>query len=142
MDIIKETLKRTSWNSIFKMIIFVIVGVILVCIPKDVENLVIWLIQNVIYNATLLKAIIGIWLMYKLFVKVNSAVELKDSKNKVWILLLVLAIIMFVGELYSLINLDNIIIIIGRIMIIHSIVDIIENIIIIKHIDEVLDDSK
>ena len=59
MDIIKETLKRTSWISILKMIIFVIVGVILVCIPKDIENLGIWFIQNVIYNITLLKTIMG-----------------------------------------------------------------------------------
>ena len=84
------------------------------------------------------RVIIGIWIIYTSFVRISTALQIKRIGNTVWIYSLVLAIIMFMCGLYTVINPGTIIVTIGIIMIIYSVIDILENIIFMKNVDEIL----
>lgn len=87
---------------------------------------------------TILRIIIGIWIIYSSFVKLALSLKMKQIESKAWIYGLVLAIAMFICGIYVVINAGTIIATVGVIMIIYSIIDIIEDIICIKNIKEIL----
>ena len=84
------------------------------------------------------RIIIGVWIIYTSFVRINTALQIKKLGSIAWIWGLVLAIIMFMCGLYTVINPGTIIVTIGIIMIIYSIIDIIENIIFMKNVNDIL----
>lgn len=84
------------------------------------------------------RIIIGIWIIYTSFVRIHSAIQIKRNGSRAWIYGLILAIIMFICGLYTIINSEAIIVTIGTIMIVYSILDIIENVIYMKNINELL----
>lgn len=85
---------------------------------------------------SIFRIIIGIWIIYSSFVRINSAVQIRSIGNKSWIYGLILAIIMFACGLYILVNKGAIIVTIGTIMIIFAIIDIIENLIFMKNVNK------
>lgn len=87
---------------------------------------------------SIFRIIIGIWIIYTSFVRINSAIQIKRIGSNAWIYGLILAIIMFACGLYTIINKGAIIVTIGSIMIVYAVIDIIENIIFIKNVNEVL----
>lgn len=87
---------------------------------------------------TILRVIIGIWIIYSSFIKLSLSLKIKTIGQKAWIYSLILAIIMFVCGLYIILNSGTILATIGIIMIIYSIIDIIEDIISLVYIKEVL----
>lgn len=86
---------------------------------------------------SIFRIIIGIWIIYSAFIRMNASVQIKKVNNTVWIYSLILAIIMFCFGLFILINSGAIVTTIGFIMIAYSIIDIIENVIFMKNIKEI-----
>lgn len=181
MEYLKEVLKKTGRTSIVESIIFIILGIILVCKPEETVKMISGILgiifmvigiykiinyftskeNNDFYNLDLIygltaivigivamaymniigsvfRIIIGVWIIYTSFVRINTALQIKKLGSIAWIWGLVLAIIMFMCGLYTVINPGTIIVTIGIIMIIYSIIDIIENIIFMKNVNDIL----
>lgn len=83
------------------------------------------------------RIIIGIWIIYTSFIRINFSIQIKKIDTKAWICGIILAIIMFICGLYVIMNSDAIIITIGIVMIIYSVIDIIENIIFISNVNKI-----
>lgn len=84
------------------------------------------------------RIIIGVWIIYTSFVRISTSIQIKNVGSNAWIVSLILAIIMFLCGLYTIINPGTIVMTIGIIMLVYSIIDIIENIIFMKNVNEVL----
>lgn len=87
---------------------------------------------------TILRIIIGIWIIYSSFVKLTLSLKIKQVESRAWIYSVILSIVMFVCGIYIILNEGTIIATVGIIMIIYSIIDIIEDLICIKNIKEIL----
>ena len=85
---------------------------------------------------SIFRIIIGIWILYTSFVRINLAIQIKRIGSKAWLPSLLLAILMSIAGLYVIVDSGAIIVTIGFIMIIYSVIDIIENIIFMKNIDK------
>lgn len=85
---------------------------------------------------TILRIIIGIWIIYSSFIKLTLALKMRDLEIKAWVYSLVLAIIMFGCGLFIVLNSGTLIVTIGIIMIVYSVIDIIEDIICMINIKE------
>jgi len=87
---------------------------------------------------SIFRIIIGIWILYTSFVRINFAIQIRKMGSGVWFCSFILALIMFICGLYTIINSNAIIVSIGIIMIVYSVIDIIENLIFMKNIKEIL----
>ncbi len=87
---------------------------------------------------SIFRIIIGVWIVYTSFVRINAAIQLKRINSKAWIYSLLLAILMFSCGLYVIVNTGAIIVTIGAMMLIYGIIDIIESIIFMKNVKEIL----
>lgn len=87
---------------------------------------------------TILRVIIGIWIIYSSFIKLSLSLKIKNVGHKAWIYSLILAVVMFACGLYIILNSGAILATIGIIMIIYSLIDIIEDIICLVYIKEIL----
>lgn len=92
--------------------------------------------MNVI--GSVFRIIIGVWIIYTSFVRISTSLQIKRVGSNMWIGSLILAIVMFLCGLYTIINPGTIVATIGVIMLIYSIIDIIENIIFMKNVNEIL----
>ena len=88
--------------------------------------------------ASIFRIIIGIWIVYTSFVRINASIQIKRVGSEAWIYSFILALIMFACGLYVIINSNAIIVSIGIIMIVYAVIDIIENIIFMKNVNEIL----
>lgn len=86
--------------------------------------------------ASILRIIIGVWIVYSSFIRISSALKLRAAQVKAWTYCLGLAIIMLIGGLYIIIHAGTIIMTIGIIMVIYAIMDVIEDIIFMKNVKE------
>ena len=84
------------------------------------------------------RIIIGVWIVYTAFVRINSAIQIKRIGSKAWIFGLILAVLMLICGLYVIIYSNAIIVTIGAIMIVYSVMDIIESIIFMRNINKIL----
>lgn len=84
------------------------------------------------------RIIIGVWIIYTSFISINTSLQLRKMGGTTWIWSLVLAFIMFACGLYTVINPGTIVITIGAIMIVYAVLDIIESIIFMKHVNKIL----
>ncbi len=99
-------------------------------------GIIIMVYINIIGSA--FRIIIGIWIIYTSLVRLNSAIKIKKLGSKVWIYSLAIAMLIFLCGLYVVINSGAIVATIGTIMIIYAIMDIIEDIIIMKNLKELI----
>ena len=82
--------------------------------------------------------IIGMWIIYSSVVRFSSALKLKSTNTDIWIYALVISIIMFICGLYVALSSGAIIFsAIGAIMIAYAVLDIVENIILIKNVNKI-----
>ena len=88
--------------------------------------------------ASIFRIIIGIWIVYTSFVRINASIQIKRVGSEVWLYSLILALIMFACGVYVIINSNAIIVSIGIIMIVYAVIDIIEHIIFMKNVDKIL----
>lgn len=84
------------------------------------------------------RIIIGVWIIYTSFVRINTSLQIRKVSGRIWIWSLVLAIIMFLCGLYIVITPGTIVVTIGAIMISYAVIDIIENIIFMKNVNKML----
>lgn len=85
------------------------------------------------------RIIIAIWIIYSGIMNLQTAIVWKDFKSRLWLFTLILSIVMIIGGIYVLVNTGAIIQTIGVIILAYGIIDIIENVIFIKKIDNYLD---
>ena len=85
---------------------------------------------------TIFRIIIGIWIIYSAVVRASSALKLKTLNSNIWIYTLIIAIAMLACGLYVVLNEGTVIVTIGILMIVYSVMDVIENAIFIKHLDD------
>ena len=88
---------------------------------------------------TLFRLIIAIWIIYSGLMNFQTCIVWKEYKSKLWLTTLLFSIIMIIGGIYILINTGALLQIIGTIIVIYGILDIIENVIFIKKIDNYLE---
>ncbi len=96
-------------------------------------------IVTIVYSGTIasiLRIIIGIWIIYTALIRVSSSLKLRTAGIKAWTYCLGLAIIMFIGGLYIILNAGTIVMTVGIIMVAYAIIDIIEDIIFMKNVKE------
>lgn len=87
--------------------------------------------------ASLLRIIIGVWIIYTALIRFSSSLKLRQLSNNIWIYSMVLSVIMFIGGLFIALNPGVITTTIGIIMIVYSIIDIAETIIFMRNMKDV-----
>ena len=88
---------------------------------------------------SIFRILIAVWIIYSGIMNLQTAIVWKDYKSKLWIITLVLSIIIVIAGIYMLVNQGAVLQMIGGIIVVYGIVDIIENVIFIKKIDNYLD---
>lgn len=87
---------------------------------------------------TILRIIIGIWIIYSSLIKFTLTLKMRQLELRVWGYSFILSLVMFLCGLFILLNSGAIIASIGIIMIVYSVIDIIDDIICIKNINDLL----
>lgn len=105
-------------------IMAIIIGIITICYSGAI--------------ASLLRIIIGVWIIYTALVRFNSSIKIRDISGNVWKYSAGIAIVMFICGLITLLNSGAITATIGTVMIIYSVMDIIESVIFMKNVKEIL----
>ena len=72
-------------------------------------------------------------------INLQTTIVWKDYKSRLWLLTLILAIAMIIAGIYILVNSGAILQTVGVAIVVYGIVDIIENIIFIKKVDDYLE---
>lgn len=83
---------------------------------------------------TVLRIIMGIWIIYSSIMRINLSAKLKMIDSRMWIYCLVLAFVMLIAGTYILFTPNIILVTIGITILIYSILDIIESIIFLLNI--------
>ena len=78
------------------------------------------------------RIIIGVWIIYTSLINIISALKLKDINSKNWIPTLVIAILMLICGLYVIVTSGAIVATVGVFILIYSIMDIIETLVLLK----------
>ena len=94
---------------------------------------------TMVYSGTIesiLRIMIGIWIIYSGFTRFNLSFRLKNINSKLWAFVLILSIIMVVGGVYVTFYPGALIVTLGVIILIYSIMDIIEGFIFMRNIKE------
>ncbi len=100
-------------------------------------GIIIMFCSSIIFS--LFRIIIAIWIIYSGLMDLQTTIIWKDYKSKLWLLTLILAIVMIIGGIYILINSGAMLQIIGIIIIVYGIMDIIENVVFIKKVENYLE---
>lgn len=87
---------------------------------------------------SLLRIVIGIWIIYSGLVRLGLTLKFRNIDNKLWITVLILAILMIICGLYITLNSGAILTTIGIIMLIYSVMDLLESLIFVKTVKEIL----
>ena len=88
---------------------------------------------------SLFRILIAIWIIYTGIMNFHTSFVWKEYKSKLWVTTLILSFVMILAGIYVLVNSGAIIQTIGIILVLYGIVDIIENIIFIKKVDNYLE---
>ena len=88
---------------------------------------------------SIFRILIAIWIIYSGIMNLQTAIVWKDYKSKLWIITLILSIVMVIAGVYMLVNQGAVLQMVGVIILAYGIVDVIENVIFIKKIDNYLD---
>lgn len=88
---------------------------------------------------SIFRIIIALWIIYSGIMNLQTTIIWKDYKSKVWLTTLILAIAMIIAGIYVLVNDGVIIQTIGVAIVIYGVIDVIENLIFIKKVDDYLE---
>lgn len=84
---------------------------------------------------SIFRIIIALWIIYSGIINLQTTIIWKDFKSRLWLLTLILSIVMIVAGIFILINNGAILQTVGVIIIAYAIINIIENIIFMKKIE-------
>ncbi len=107
-----------------------------VAIIAIIAGIIIMFCSNIIFSA--FRIVIAIWIIYSALMDLQTTIIWKDYKSKLWLLTFILAIAMLAGGIFILINDGAVLQIIGSLIIAYGVIDIIENIVFIKKVDNYL----
>lgn len=85
------------------------------------------------------RILIAIWIIYSGIMNLQTSIIWKEYKSKLWLTTLILSFVIILAGVYILINNGAIIQTIGIVILVYALVDIIENVIFIKKVDNYLD---
>ena len=88
--------------------------------------------------ASFFRILIAVWIIYSGIMNLQTTISWKDYKSKLWIFSIILSILTLLAGIYILVNSGAIFQTIGVIILGYGIMDVIENIIFIKKIDNYL----
>ena len=88
---------------------------------------------------SIFRVIIGLWIIYSGIMNLQTTIVWKDYKSRIWLTTLLLAIAMIIAGIYVLVNDGVIIQTIGVAVAVYGIIDVIENVIFIKKVDDYLE---
>lgn len=118
----KETGNLYDYSVVFGLMAIVI-GIIMMAFSRTIS--------------TLFGIIIGIWIIYSAILRASTSIRLKElGDSKIWIFSLILSTIMLICGIYVVVNASKIAAAIGVFVLIYSIIDIIENVIFLKNVNE------
>ncbi len=89
--------------------------------------------------ASIFRILIAIWIVYNGIMNLQTTIVWKDYKSRLWLLTLILSITTIIAGVYILVTNGAMLQIVGGIISIYGIVNIIENTIFIKKIENYLD---
>lgn len=110
---------------------------IAMALASIVIGIVIMFCSDIILSA--FRILIAIWIIYSGIINLQTTIVWKDYKSRLWLLTLILAISMIIAGIYILVNSGAILQTVGVAIVVYGIVDIIENIIFIKKVDDYLE---
>lgn len=89
---------------------------------------------------TILRILIGIWIIYSGAMRLGLSFKLQkiDSDNKIWVAVLLIALAILLCGLYIIATPGIIVMTIGVIMVVYAIMDIVEEIIFMKNVKDIL----
>ena len=108
-----------------------------ISIVAIIVGIIVMFCSNIIFS--LFRIVIAIWIIYSGIMDLQTTIIWKDYKSRLWLLTLILSIVMILGGVYILVNNGAMLQIIGTIIVTYGIIDIIENAVFIKKIDNYLD---
>lgn len=143
----------TAMISIILGIICILIGILKMCdylakgksdnyllaisIVAIITGIIVMFCGDVIFS--IFRILIAIWIIYSGIMNLQTAIIWKDYKSRLWLLTLLLAILTIIIGIYVLINTGAILQAVGISILVYGIVDIIENFIFIKKIDNYLE---
>ena len=143
----------TAMISIILGIICILIGILKMCdylakgksdnyllaisIVAIITGIIVMFCGDVIFS--IFRILIAIWIIYSGIMNLQTAIVWKDYKSKLWIITLILSIVMVIAGIYMLVNQGAVLQMVGVIILAYGIVDVIENVIFIKKIDNYLD---
>ena len=143
----------TAMISIILGIICILIGILKMCdylakgksdnyllaisIVAIITGIIVMFFVFVIFS--IFRILIAIWIIYSGIMNLQTAIVWKDYKSKLWIITLILSIVMVIAGIYMLVNQGAVLQMVGVIILAYGIVDVIENVIFIKKIDNYLD---
>ena len=96
---------------------------------------------TIVYSSTIesiFRIMVGIWIIYSGFTRFSLSYRLKNVNEKLWMIVLVLAVLMVIGGLYVTFYPGALIVTLGVIILIYAIMDLIESFIFMKNVKDVL----
>ena len=105
-------------------IIAIIIGIVTITCNNLIESM--------------FRIMIGTWIIYSGLLRLSFSFKLHKAQLSVWGVSLLLSIVMLIGGLYMILNNGALILTIGIIMVTYSIMDLIESVIFIKHVNDLL----
>ncbi len=102
-------------------------------IPAIIIGIVIMFSSKIILSV--FGIIIGIWMIYTGIVNLQTSIVWKEYTSRVWLLSVILSIATICSGVYVLVNSSVILNIIGVIILIYGIINVLENLIFIKNVE-------
>lgn len=110
---------------------------IAISIVAIITGIIIMFCGDMIFSV--FRILVAIWIIYSGIMNLQTSIIWKDYKSKLWITTLILSIVTIIVGIYMLVNQGAVLQMIGVAILIYGIIDIIENIIFIKKVDNYLD---
>lgn len=105
-------------------------------IVSIITGLVVMFCGDIIFSV--FRILIAIWIIYSGIMNLQTSIIWKEYKSRLWLITLLLSIVMIIGGIYILVNQGTLIQMVGIIIVAYGIIDIIENVIFIKKVDNYL----
>ena len=81
--------------------------------------------------------IVGAWMIYGALVRMNTAIKLRTAGVKEWFYVLILSMVMLALGIYMVISVKAIFIVVGWVMIAAAVIGILDDMIFIKHLNQI-----
>lgn len=110
-------------NDIAWGLIAIIIGLVTMVYSSTIENI--------------FRIMIGVWIIYSGFTRFTVSFRLKNVNDKLWALVLTLAVLMIIGGLYVTFYPGALIVTLGVIIFIYAIMDLIESFIFMRNMKDI-----